>query len=116
MVGLRFADLRSRPPELPLPTPEDRLPFTLASVKTSPSKWYRDTCSVWARAKSIGRFTACPRAVGGPADLGDTPARSLTVLASDLVSRRPMVVMSMTSALPTRLCIPYPYGAGSYRL
>ena len=46
----------------PLPTPEDRLFFLLTYLKTYASKWSRDACSAWARAKPISGFTSsCPR-------------------------------------------------------
>ena len=45
----------------PLPTPQDRLFFLLTYLKTYSSRWSRDVCSAWARAKPISGFTSVCR-------------------------------------------------------
>ena len=69
----------------PLPTPEDRPFFLLTYRKPTASKWSRDACSAWARAKPIsGSTSSLPALLAALRPSAMPPPASLTALAQRL--------------------------------
>src|SRR5215467_8030944 len=74
----------------PLPTPEDRLLFTLASVKTYSLQVVQGRVFGMGQSKATQWIhVLLPALLAALRTLGDAPARSLTALASGSVSWRP---------------------------